>query len=108
MWGLAMNVLTVKPYGSICLAPRVLGHAFVDAVVSLLDVADSQLHVGLVRRGVDSILGPVLATLVDHVAVLPRPVVERRGMRLGEAFERDAVCQRRSDQLVWDPQHWGN
>jgi hypothetical protein len=29
-------------------------------------------------------------------------------MRLGEAFERDAVCQRRSDQLVWDPQHWGN
>lgn len=71
-----MNVLTVEPYGSICLAPRVLGHALVDSVVSLLDVAYGQLHVGLVRRGVNSILGPVFAALVNHVAVLPRPVVE--------------------------------
>jgi hypothetical protein len=29
-------------------------------------------------------------------------------MRLGEALERHAVCQRCSHQLVWDPQHWRN
>jgi hypothetical protein len=45
---------------------------------------------------------------VNHVAVLPCPIVERCGMSLGEAFERHAVCQRCSHQLVWDPQHWRN
>jgi len=80
------RVLTVKPDGSIRLAPRVLSHALVGAVVPFLDVVDGQLHVRLIGRGVHGVFGSVLATFMDHVAVFPRPVIERRGMCFGEAL----------------------
>ena len=49
-----------------------------------------------------------LGGIVDHGVVVPRPVVEGRGMRLYHALDGDVVVQGNPDQLVGDLQHRGN
>lgn len=100
------ETLTVQADGSIGLASRVLRDALVRPVVLLLDVRDRQLHMRFVRRRSDAVLRLVLLALVDHVPVLPGPVVEGGWVRFREAFQSDAVAEGRADQLVRDPQHW--
>jgi hypothetical protein len=100
--------LTVEADVAVCFAARVLGHALVRALVHLGHPVDGEPHVRLVRRRPHRVLRVVLGALVDHVAVLARPVVERRRVRLRVALERHAGPDRRAHQLVRDPQHRRN
>lgn len=51
---------------------------------------------------------PVLSGIMNHVAVLARPVVQRCRVRLGEAFQRHVEVERHPDQLVRYPEHGRN
>jgi hypothetical protein len=100
--------LTVEADVAVCFATRVLGHALVRALVHLGHPVDGEPHVRLVRRRPHRVLRVVLGALVDHVAVLARPVVQRRRVRLRVALERHAGPDWSTHQLVRNPQHRWN
>lgn len=103
-----MRLLTVETDGAVRLAAGIFRYTFVGSVIALLNAGDGQSHVRLVRGYSDDVLRVVFAGLVNHLAVLSRPVVERAGVRLRETFQRYGVGERRPDQLMRYPQHRGN
>lgn len=98
-------MLTVEPDGSVRLPAGVLGDALVGAKVRVLDAVDGEAHVVLVGRAALAGLRPVLAAVVDHVAVFACPVVERRGMRLRMTLQGHVEAEWGAHELVRDPQH---
>lgn len=102
------NELTVNPNSSISFTSGILSHAFVLSQVLIGDVEYSEFHVNLERGRAGDVLRFILLTVVQHLRVTTRPVVEWSWMRLREALQRDVVAARHAYQLVWNQQLWRN
>lgn len=104
----AVRILTVQTNSAVGLPSRILRHALVRPIIFTGYVPDEQPHVRFVRGLAHRILHMVFLALVDHVAVVPRPVVKRGGVSLSEALERHVVRKRGPYQLMRYPQHGWN
>lgn len=102
------NVLTVEANCAICFTTRIFGHALIRAVILFLYIGNRKSHVRFIWRRPNAVVRSVFLAFVDHVSVLPGPVIEWRGMRLSEALQGDTITEWCTDQLVRDPQHRRN